>query len=219
MRPIIFCDFDGTITDSDNIIALMKEFAPKGWERIANDVLQKKVSISEGVGKMFSRMKSDLRQDMIDFVIREAKIRPGFRELLQFAQVQHIPFYVVSGGIDFFVQPLLESYLELDHVYCNRADFSGEYIRIDWPHTCDEQCSNDCGCCKPTIMRQLADDDHYKIVIGDSITDLEAAKQADLVFARDFLIEKCRAEGIAFHPFETFFDCLTHLRTRLEVSV
>jgi 2-hydroxy-3-keto-5-methylthiopentenyl-1-phosphate phosphatase len=219
MRPIIFCDFDGTITDSDNIMALMKQFAPAGWERIAEDVLQKKVSISEGVGKMFSLLKSDAKQDLIDFIKREAIIRPGFKELIEFATKRQIPFYVVSGGMDFFVEPILENYLEKDHIYCNRADFSSEYIRIDWPHTCDEYCDNDCGCCKPTIMRRLAAADDYKIVIGDSITDLEAAKQADLVFARDFLIEKCREEGIAFQPFETFFDCLTHLKHHLEVGV
>lgn len=219
MRPIIFCDFDGTITDSDNIIAVMKKFAPASWEQIARDVLQKNVSISEGVGKMFSLMRSDVKQDIIDYLLQEAKIRPGFKQIIAFAKEQQIPFYVVSGGIDFFVEPLLKNDLELDRIYCNKADFSGEYISIDWPYTCDEHCDNGCGCCKPTVMRRLADEDHYKIVIGDSITDLEAAKQADLVFARDFLIEKCREEGIAFHPFETFFDCMTHLKSELGVSV
>lgn len=219
MRPIIFCDFDGTITDSDNIIAVMKKFAPVGWEQIVHDVLQKNVSISGGVGKMFSLIRSDIKQDIIDYLLQEAKIRPGFKELILFAKERQIPFYVVSGGIDFFVEPLLENDLELDNIYCNKADFSGEFIRIDWPNSCDQHCDKDCGCCKPTVMRRLADEDHYKIVIGDSITDLEAAKQADLVFARDFLIEKCREEGIAFHPFETFFDCITHLKSELGVSV
>ena len=31
---IIFCDFDGTITVNDNIVAIMKHFNPEGWEGI-----------------------------------------------------------------------------------------------------------------------------------------------------------------------------------------
>lgn len=30
----VFCDFDGTITEKDNIINIMKHFAPSGWEGI-----------------------------------------------------------------------------------------------------------------------------------------------------------------------------------------
>ena len=31
---IIFCDFDGTITENDNIIAIIRHFNPPGWEPI-----------------------------------------------------------------------------------------------------------------------------------------------------------------------------------------
>ncbi|PLT28966.1 2-hydroxy-3-keto-5-methylthiopentenyl-1-phosphate phosphatase [Peribacillus deserti] len=219
MKPIIFCDFDGTITDSDNIIALMKAYGPQGWDRLKEQVLQKEISISEGVGKMFSLLESGLKQDIIDFVVREAKIRPGFKEFVDFTKEQQIPFYVVSGGIDFFVEPMLKKYVSMESVYCNHGNFNGEFIQIEWPHSCDEHCENGCGCCKPSIMRKLADDSNFQIVIGDSITDLEAAKKADLVLARDFLIEKCKEEGIPYQPFTTFYDCINILKKELGVMV
>ena len=53
-----------------------------------------------------------------------------------------------------------------------------------------------------------------KIIIGDSITDLEAAKMADLVIARDFLIEKCEELGIPYVPFETFTDVTKLLKEK-----
>ncbi|OIK09506.1 2-hydroxy-3-keto-5-methylthiopentenyl-1-phosphate phosphatase [Bacillus sp. MUM 13] len=218
MKPIIFCDFDGTITNSDNIIAIMKEFAPEGWESIKDDVLSQKVSISEGVGKMFSLLDSGLEQDIIEFVKSSAVIRDGFREFVAFARQNRIPLYVVSGGIDFFIEPLLENILDLDLLYCNKAVFEQENIKIEWPNSCDDQCQNGCGCCKPSIMRKISEADTYKIVIGDSITDFEAAKEADLVLARDFLIEKCREEGISYQPFQTFFDCINILKLKLEAA-
>ncbi len=213
-NPMIFCDFDGTITNSDNIIAIMKKFAPEEWDDIKNKVLSQEVSIKDGVGKMFALLPSKQKKDITEYIIDHAEIREGFKEFVAFTKKEEIPLYIVSGGIDFFVEPLLKGLVEDEHIYCNGSDFSGEKINILWPHTCDSECENDCGCCKPSIIRKLAEPGTYKIVIGDSITDLEAAKLADQVIARDFLIEKCEEHAIAFSPFETFYDVMEILKKR-----
>ncbi|MFJ7636877.1 2-hydroxy-3-keto-5-methylthiopentenyl-1-phosphate phosphatase [Peribacillus sp. NPDC097206] len=217
VKPIIFCDFDGTITNSDNIISIMKKFAPPGWEALKDGVLQQKISISHGVGEMFSLLDSDLKEDIIQYVKETAGIRQGFSDFVEFTKKSDIPLYIVSGGMDFFVEPLLNDLLPVENVYCNHADFSQEEIMIEWPHTCDDQCNHGCGCCKPTIMRKLSTKDQYKLVIGDSVTDFEAAKQADFVIARDRLLEKCRTEAIPHKEFETFHDVIDILKKMQEV--
>ncbi|WP_088103372.1 2-hydroxy-3-keto-5-methylthiopentenyl-1-phosphate phosphatase [Halalkalibacter urbisdiaboli] len=214
-QPVIFCDFDGTITNNDNIIVLMKRFAPPEWEAIKDDILGQKVTIQEGVSHLFSLLSTELKQDLISFLLETAEIRDGFREILLFTGERNIEFYVVSGGIDFFIYPLLEPFAILNnHIYCNGSDFSGETITITWPNSCDEQCHNGCGCCKPSIMRRFPAEEYERIVIGDSITDLQAAKQADIVYARDFLIEKCEELSIAYTPFTSFHDVITDLKNR-----
>jgi 2-hydroxy-3-keto-5-methylthiopentenyl-1-phosphate phosphatase len=215
----VFCDFDGTITEKDNIINIMKEFAPPEWDEIKNKILSQQISIQEGVGKMFSLLPSSLKEDIIQFTLENGKIRAGFQEFVDYLRKEDIPLYVVSGGIDFFVQPVLEKYGPFDAVYCNGSDFSGETIKILWPHSCDDECDNSCGCCKPSIMRKLEAGDTYKIVIGDSVTDLEAAKQADLVIARDLLQEKSKEMNLNYHGFETFYECIEILKNVNGVSV
>jgi len=207
-KPIIFCDFDGTITESDNIVAIMKRFAPPEWEVLKDDILSQRISVQEGVGAMFSLLPSSQKEDITNFVLQNARIRDGFREFVAFTKERNIPLYVVSGGIDFFVYPLLEGLVEKDHIFCNGSDFSGETIRITWPHSCDDECQNGCGCCKPSIMRKLAKSGSFRIVIGDSITDLAVAKLADHVIARDFLLQKCQELHIPHTPFATFFDVI-----------
>ena len=59
-------------------------------------------------------------------------------------------------------------------------------------HPCDRLCQNHCGLCKSSLIRKLSDTNDFHIVIGDSITDLQAAKQADKVFARDFLLQNAK---------------------------
>jgi 2-hydroxy-3-keto-5-methylthiopentenyl-1-phosphate phosphatase len=217
-KQVVFCDFDGTVTEKDNIIAIMNEFAPEGWDEIKEAVLDRSISIREGVGKMFSLLPVTQKEEIIGYAVKNARIRPGFQEFLDFASEEGIPVYIVSGGIDFFIEPIIQQFEPLAGVYCNSSDFSGETIKIDWPNSCDDQCSNDCGCCKPSIMRKLEQSGDYKIVIGDSVTDLEAAKQADLVLARDYLKDKCAEWEIPHRPFETFYDCIEALKTEIGVK-
>ncbi|WP_044894004.1 2-hydroxy-3-keto-5-methylthiopentenyl-1-phosphate phosphatase [Bacillus alveayuensis] len=217
-KPIIFCDFDGTITNSDNIIAIMKQFAPPEWESIKDDVLGQRISIQEGVGRMFSLLPSHWKDDITEFILKNAVIRDGFSEFVAYTKQKNIPLYIVSGGIDFFVYPLLEGLIEKENIFCNGSDFSGETINILWPYSCDEHCNNECGCCKPSLLRKLAKNELFTIVIGDSITDLQAAKLANHVIARDFLLEKCKELGLSHTPFSTFFDVI-HFLERMEVNV
>ncbi|MDM5316830.1 2-hydroxy-3-keto-5-methylthiopentenyl-1-phosphate phosphatase [Fictibacillus sp. b24] len=213
---VIFCDFDGTVTEKDNIVAIMEEFSPDGWQPIVKDILNETISIREGVGRMFSRISSDKKQEIIEFVLTRSKIRDGFQEFIDFTKAEKIPLYIVSGGIDFFVNPVLENKIMPEHIICNASDFSGDTIKILWPNACDDLCTNDCGCCKPSVIRRLDHQyrDAEKIVIGDSITDLQASKLADFVFARDYLIEKCEENQISYTPFETFHDIIHALEKR-----
>lgn len=218
-NKVVICDFDGTITETDNIIAIMKKFAPPEWDALKNDVLSQNISIQEGVGKMFQLLPSSSKAEIIEYILGHAEIRPGFREFVQFTKENQIPLYIVSGGIDFFVYPLLEGLIEEEKVYCNKANFSNDMIKIEWPYSCDDHCSNDCGCCKPSLIRKLTNPDQQKIVIGDSITDLQAAKLADYVIARDLLLEKCQELHLPHQPFTTFYDVINILEKLEEVWV
>ncbi|WP_439116426.1 2-hydroxy-3-keto-5-methylthiopentenyl-1-phosphate phosphatase [Paenibacillus antri] len=213
-QPIVFCDFDGTITLSDNIVAIMKHFDPPGCEQIVNDIVSGAKSIRQGVGEMFALLPSSLKEDITQYVLNTAGIRPGFAELLKLCREKEIPFYVTSGGIDFFLRPLLAPFdIEESHIFCNSADFAGERIEIVWPHPCDEHCKNDCGMCKTRVIRRFPEDRYFRMLIGDSITDFEGAKLADLVFARSHLATRCRELGLPHHEYDTFFDVIRVLET------
>ncbi|MEH7463682.1 2-hydroxy-3-keto-5-methylthiopentenyl-1-phosphate phosphatase [Bacillus thuringiensis] len=213
----IFCDFDGTITNNDNIIAIMNKFAPPEAETIKQQILSQQISIQEGVGKLFSLLPTNLQSEITAFIKNNAVIRTGFETFVQFVQTNYISIHIISGGMDFFVYPLLETLIERNQIYCNKTDFSEETIQVIWPHPCDEHCKNKCGLCKSTLIRNLSSQHDFKIVIGDSITDLQAAKLADKVFARDFLITKCKENNISYTPFETFHDIQNEIEKLLEV--
>ena len=215
----VFCDFDGTITHNDHIMSIMEKFAPPEAEEVKNRILSQELTIQEGVSQLFQLLPTNLQNEIIQFLIETAEIRTGFHEFIQFVNENNISFYVISGGMDFFFFSLLQGIIPKEQIYCNETDFSAEFITVNWPHPCDEHCQNHCGLCKSSLIRKLSDTNDFHIVMGDSITDLQAAKQADKVFARDFLITKCEENHIAYTPFGTFHDVLAELKHLLEVKL
>lgn len=218
-KLVLFCDFDGTITEKDNIVAIVKKFAPPEWEAITEQILSQQISVQEGVGKLFQLLPSSLRQDIVDYIVQEATIRPGFADFVRFCREEGIELLITSGGIDFFVQPILAPFdLGGVPIYCNGSNFSGENITITWPHSCDEHCTNGCGMCKTTIIRRYDPATYYRVVIGDSITDLAGAKIADYVIARSFLAKKAQELALPHSTFATFHDVIGTL-TELKQEV
>jgi 2-hydroxy-3-keto-5-methylthiopentenyl-1-phosphate phosphatase len=211
-RIAVFCDFDGTITERDMIITIMEKFGAPGWETIKDQILNQEITIQDGVGQLFAGISSAKRDEIVDFVQEVAVIRPGFSEFLEFCEEQDIDFWVTSGGIDFFVNPLLAPFKIKNPIYCNASSFEGETIEILWPNACDEHCDNGCGMCKPSVLRKFPEEATFKVVIGDSITDLQAAKQADFVLARSLLLTKCQELGLQHAEFVTFYDCITVMK-------
>lgn len=212
LQPVIFCDFDGTITENDNIVAIMEHFNPEGWKEIVDLIIQQKLSIRVGVRRMFNLFPASKKEEIIQYAVDHATIRKGFGALLDYTHKHQIPFLVTSGGIDFFVYELLSPFpVDPEQIFCNQSDFSGNQIDIIFPHPCDQQCNNDCGMCKTTIIRSYPKDQYYRIVIGDSVTDFEASKLADKVFARSHLVEQCENLEIPYEKFTTFYDVIEQL--------
>jgi 2-hydroxy-3-keto-5-methylthiopentenyl-1-phosphate phosphatase len=214
-QKIIFCDFDGTITNNDNIVAIMQHFDPVGAEPIVKKIIDRTITVKEGVGAMFALLPTSRREEIVHYAIHNATIRDGFADLLAYCKEHDIRFLVTSGGIDFFVYPLLEPFgLKPEQIFCNASDFSGDRIRIVWPHPCDEHCDNrgGCGMCKTTIIRSYPAERYERILIGDSITDFPGAKLVDTVFARSHLIDLCEELKLNYYPFGTFHDVIARLK-------
>lgn len=81
-KPIVCCDFDGTITKNDNIIRIMKHFAPSEWTKLKDDVLTKEITIQEGVGQMFQLLTSDQKEAIQSFILEDTEIREGFKQFV-----------------------------------------------------------------------------------------------------------------------------------------
>lgn len=220
-RPVVFSDYDGTITERDVIMMIMEAFAPPEWKTIVHDILDARtLSIKDGVSQLFALLKSEQREEITAYVKANVQLRKGFENFLAFCADRQIPFNLVSGGADFFIDPIVEPFKTQIGLYYNVARFDAPEVRLDFPHyQADCAPCNQCACCKIGVMDQYPADEYFRIAIGDSLTDLGMARKADWVFARARLLDYTREAGIAVTPFESFDDIASALSKRLEVSV
>lgn len=209
-----FCDFDGTIADSDMIATIMRKFAPDEAGRVIAQITAGTVTVKDGVEQLFALLPSARFNEIRAFAMSAVSIRQGFASFCELCEQRRWPLRVVTGGFDFFVEPALSRFGAHLQIYCNRLDASGEYLRVVWAVPCEAPCTGGCGLCKPTVM-QRSGDTGLRIVIGDGVTDRRAAAQADFVFARDRLLTICAEQGWPHARFDTFDDVIRRLEMGL----
>jgi len=214
-RTVIFCDFDGTITEKDMIVAVCEKFCPPEWKTIATEIMERRKSVKVGVSELFALIPSSKKEQIIAFAKEKVRYRKGFPEFLDYCKHHHLPFVVCSGGIDFFLKPLLEPFRsKIDRIVCLPSDCSGPTIRLDHPYACES-----CGTCKVKVMKEYDNgwgqaphtprsQTPLKVLIGDGITDVHGASEADIVFARNGLKGYLDQDAIAYTAFENFHDII-----------
>jgi 2-hydroxy-3-keto-5-methylthiopentenyl-1-phosphate phosphatase len=220
-KPIVvFSDYDGTITEKDAIVQTMKRFAPPQWEAIANAILKTRtLSIHEGIQQLYGLLPNHLKQAIIDFNLAEIPLRQGFEHFMQFQQSHNMPFWVVSGGVDAFIAPKLAPWAGQFELFANALDEADctpqAQFKLRMPYA-PKQCKpcGECACCKVEILDRWNPATYFRIVIGDSVTDVGMATVACRVYAlaNSSLQADCIKLGITYQPFETFDDIVADIK-------
>jgi 2-hydroxy-3-keto-5-methylthiopentenyl-1-phosphate phosphatase len=145
----------------------------------------------------------------MESVLRGIAIDPGIRDLLAFCERRGYPFAITSEGLDWYVNTILEHHgIHGVRLYTSHISFDNGTFRFDFPWYDDETPSR--GVCKPKILRESQSLGMKTVYIGDGISDFEAAKVAEAVYATRRLLEYCRARGIPAIPFQSLSDVVVN---------
>ena len=202
---LIACDFDGTITQRDTLHLIVDAFGTRGlWESIEPRLRAGEVTLEQAMQEEFATVRATPQQVM-ELVLREAGIRPGFAELVRWSRARGDRFIVFSSGFRSVIQTALDHWGFGDlEIVSHEAVFTPEGCRLVWSdrgETCPE-----CGRrCKRHDLRGRLGGERL-VYIGDGISDRCGARMAEVVFARDDLARDLSADGHPFVPFDDFVD-------------
>jgi 2-hydroxy-3-keto-5-methylthiopentenyl-1-phosphate phosphatase len=192
-EPSLVVDWDGTVTERDILERVVLEFGdPAVYERTEAE-LGRTLTHDDVLAIELGTVRAPL-DEVVDFVVREARLRPGFRELAR----RRRPF-VVSAGFHELIEPVLaREGIEVD-LRANRVDPRPDGWRVRFRETARcESCGEAC--------KRLALPPGEVVFVGDGYSDRCAALAAQRVFATDSLARYLDSVGTAYEPFEDFHD-------------
>jgi 2-hydroxy-3-keto-5-methylthiopentenyl-1-phosphate phosphatase len=210
-RAAVFCDFDGTITAVETFAGMLKVFAPQIAAEVMPQLYARSVTLREGVRRMLEAIPASQYEAVIGFA-DDKPIRAGLPELIAFCQGHGIPFHVVSGGLRGMVERVLqrEGITGISSLSAVDVAATEGFLRV--PTQAFEGGTELIA--KVQVMERYPA--ALKIAIGDSVTDVNMAFHADLVFARDRLIDYMQAEGKPYVTWDTFFEIRDFLASHLK---
>ncbi|MBE0448194.1 MAG: MtnX-like HAD-IB family phosphatase [Actinobacteria bacterium] len=210
-RPVILCDFDGTISKQDVSDTIFAKWLNHRWEEIDQEWHDGKISMVELYEECWTLVNVD-KTELLDF-IDKIEIDPYFEEFVQKSRSSNIPIYLVSDGFDFYIEQIMGRYGLSDlKYYSNHLSFAGgrPVLEFNNQHPDCTLCAN----CKKFIIGRKRRDADYIIYIGNGLSDRCAAEHADLIFAKDSLLRHCEEKGISCVPYEHFGEIIEYMKER-----
>jgi 2-hydroxy-3-keto-5-methylthiopentenyl-1-phosphate phosphatase len=186
-------DWDGTVTERDILEQVVLEFGdPKVYARTEAE-LGRTLTHDDVLAIEVGTVRAPL-DEVVNFVVREARLRPGFCELAK----RRRPL-VVSAGFHELIEPVLaREGIEVD-LRANRVEARPDGWRVRFRETARcESCGEAC--------KRLALPPGEVVFVGDGYSDRCAALAADRVLATDSLARYLDSVGAAYEPFEDFHD-------------
>ncbi|KXJ85510.1 HAD-like domain-containing protein [Microdochium bolleyi] len=216
-RAIFFTDFDGTITLQDSNDFLTDNVGFGLEERIKGnkDTLSGARHFRDTFQEMMDSV--DLPFDQcIKLLLDNVQLDPKFKEFYTWCRAENVPVVVLSGGMQPIIKALLahlvgEKEVEEMQIVSNDVQSkNGKGINEVGGWNIKYHDDSPFGHDKSLEIRPYAAlaDRPVMFYAGDGVSDLSAAKETDLLFAkagRD-LVNYCVRENVPFTVFHDFGD-------------
>jgi len=206
---IIQCDFDGTIIRNNLSVLLREKYARDDWQKIDSDYLHGHLTVEQSNKLQFALIKEP-KERLQEFVRQHIELRPGFIEFVRYCQESAIPFVIVSSGLDFYIEPVLAQIGMPDlELHCGQTSFGKDGIAVSYYDPKGNIINEGF---KKEYLAWLKKQGMNIIYLGDGLSDVEAARQADHVFATGHLLRLLSAEPVLCSAFSDFYDLLHQVR-------
>ncbi len=205
----IVSDFDGTITERDGLYTFIQMYAVGDWEKIEQEWAEGKINSKECLIEEF-KLIPNLSEQLIDEFVKILKIDEYFIEFYNRIKHNNIDFYIVSDGIDYFIDRILYKYgLENIKIVSNHGEFVNGKFVITFPND-NTECKNNAGTCKCKILENLRNKYSKICYIGDGVSDYCVADKADVLFAKSRLAKYAKEHNIEYIPYKNFSSITNH---------
>lgn len=221
-KYIFFTDFDGTITqrDSNDFMTDTLGFGYEKRRALNLAVLDEKMTFRDSFREMLDSVKTPFNE-CIQILIENIKLDPYFKQFYDYAKANNIPVVVLSGGMTPIIEALLTHLIGDNDIRIVSNDVSsrnGADINTPGGWQISYHDETHFGHDKSLEIRPYAalpeKERPTMFYAGDGVSDLSAAKETDLLFAKKGhdLIRYCVREKVPFTVFEDWSTILSTVK-------
>ncbi len=204
MANLICLDFDDTIVLDNTMRQIMERFAPPSWHEVAERHGRGEMSVEQQNAAALDVVEAT-EDEVREYVKQVARPRAGIMELADWAHWNDWLMAVVSNGLDLYVDAVLDS-LGLDRMTRHAGRARKDYRwRLQYLSPRGVEVQSGFKVSYAAAYRNAGD---FVAYVGDGDSDIEAARMAPVVFARDTLWERLKDEHPRIYAFETFHDVI-----------
>lgn len=222
--PILFLDFDGTVSRRDAVDLILEAFANERWLAIEEQWREGQIGSRDCLRAQMSLVRASSEQ--LDALLEKIELDEGLRALLETCHRHHIPTHIISDGFDYCINRILSrgaqknlalvDLLREVRVCASHLETAGDDTwHTDFPYF-PRTCSHGCATCKPALMRLLNRAGVTTIFVGDGLSDRYAVAEADIVFAKKSLARYCEEQGIAHYVYNNLADVSARLLSAIQ---
>lgn len=220
VSPVLFLDFDGTVSKIDVIDAILEEFADPSWLEIEQEWIDGRIGSRECLRRQFELVRATPLE--LDVFLAGFDLDEGTGSLLELCREKAIPVHIVSDGFTYYIDRMLRKRIDDPAAIANVGVWANELIpigkdrwRTNFPHL-PAVCGDGCATCKPAMMNMNKPAGAPAVFIGDGLSDLFAAREAGVVFAKEKLADFCGRNDILYHHYANLQQISDSLRSAYE---
>lgn len=213
MKTLFQCDFDASLTIGEVSHSLLEAFARGDWKPIQKDYYSGRITVEECNAWQFAMIKESA-ETLKDFLLHSGKVvlRPGVKEFFQYGQAQGWEFSIISNGLKFYIEVILEQLGFPDiEVIAAETEFRPDGLRLTYYDTSGNPVMAGFKASQAEKQRLRGYDRVY--FLGDGMADLPPSRHADHVFATSVLLQKCREENLPHTEFEDLFEVIDYFKS------
>ncbi|KAK9456003.1 HAD-like domain-containing protein [Dipodascopsis uninucleata] len=225
-KAIVFTDWDGTVTlqDSNDYMTDNIGYGEERRRQLNYEVLEGRWTFRDAFRDMLESVKKPF-PECIEYLKENVQLDPGFADFYKWSREAGIPVIVVSSGMKPIIHALLTKLVGEDaanhiEIVANDVD-----IKPDGSWEIVYRDESDFGHDKSRAIKPYSllpkEDRPILFYCGDGVSDLSAARETDLLFAkvgRD-LITYCEREDIPYHVFHSYKDIHEEIQAIVEGKV
>lgn len=208
-KAILFTDFDGTVTleDSNDFLTDNYGLGLQKRRELNEKIIDGSMSFRDAFKLMMDSVKKPF-QECVDVLLENIKLDPGFGDFYKWALENNVPVVVVSSGMEPIIRALLGKlvgeHAKSIEIVSNQVKLEDNGNKWELIYHDDSSFGHD----KSLTIRPYAKLPNRPILLyaGDGVSDLSAAKETDLLFAKEGrdLITWCKKENIPYTEFSSY---------------